>query len=63
MDKKIAVCSCTETGYDVTALLLANGIKISYFVSITHEQASKLKVSGYKSFETLSKTLFDERSG
>ena len=46
MDKKIAVCSCTETGYDIADFLLINDIKISYFVSITPEQASKLKVSG-----------------
>jgi len=55
MDKKIVVCSCSETGYDIADFLLINDIKISYFVSITPEQASKLKVSGYKSFETLSK--------
>ena len=32
MDKKIAVCSCTETGYDIADFLLINDIKISYFV-------------------------------
>ena len=73
MDKKIVVCSCSETGYDIADFLLINDIKISYFVSITPEQASKLKVSGYKSFETLSKKynipiyypklFFDERRG
>ena len=33
MDKKIVVCSCSETGYDIADFLLINDIKISYFVS------------------------------
>jgi methionyl-tRNA formyltransferase len=55
MNKKIVLCSCSEAGYDIADFLLINGIKISYFVSITSEKASKLKISGYKSFEELSK--------
>jgi methionyl-tRNA formyltransferase len=55
INKKIVLCSCSEAGYDVADFLLINGIKISYFISIRPEQASKLKISGYKSFEVLSK--------
>ena len=54
MDKKIVVCGCTEFGHDVVNHLLLNGIKISYFVSLNSEQANSAKVSGYKSFESLS---------
>ena len=55
MNKKIVLCSCSEAGYDIADFLLINDIKISYFVSITSEKASKLKISGYRSFEELSK--------
>ena len=55
INKKIVLCSCSEAGYDIADFLLINGIKISYFISIRPEQASKLKISGYKSFEVLSK--------
>ena len=55
MDKKIVVCSCTEFGYEIVDFLLANGISISYLVSLSPEQAIQYKVSGYKSFEPLSK--------
>ena len=55
MDKKIIVCSCTEFGYEIVDFLLANGISISYLVSLSPEQAIQYKVSGYKSFEPLSK--------
>ena len=54
-NKKIVLCSCSESGYDIADFLLNNNIKISYFVSIRPELASKLKISGYKSFELLSK--------
>ena len=55
MDKKIVVCSCTEFGYEIVDFLLANGVTISYLVSLSPEQAIQYKVSGYKSFESLSK--------
>ena len=55
MDKKIVVCSCTEFGYEIVDFLLANGVSISYLVSLSPEQAIQYKVSGYKSFEPLSK--------
>ena len=53
MDKKIVVCGCTDSGYDVVNHLLINGIKITHIVSLTPEQAKNSKVSGYKSFESL----------
>ncbi len=55
MNKKIVVCGCTEFGYDVTDHLISQGIPIAQIVSLNPEQAEKSKVSGYKSFETLSK--------
>ncbi|MDC0211816.1 formyltransferase family protein [Candidatus Nitrosopelagicus sp.] len=54
MNKKIVVCGCTEFGYDVTNHLISQGIQISHIISLNSEQAEKSKVSGYKSFETLS---------
>ena len=54
MEKKIVICGCTEFGYDVVNHLLINGIKITHIVSLTPEQAKTSKVSGYKSFESLS---------
>ena len=32
MDKKIVVCGCTDSGYDVVNHLLINGIKITHIV-------------------------------
>lgn len=53
--KKIVMCGCHESGWEVINYLLEKGVKIDKFVSITKEKAKKLNVSGYKSFEDLSK--------
>lgn len=54
-NKKIVMCGCHESGWEVIKYLLENGIRISHFVTITKEKAEKAKVSGYKSFEDLAK--------
>lgn len=54
-DKKIVICGCTETGVDVLNYLLDHQIKIAYIVSLTESQSIKYKVSGYCSFEDISK--------
>jgi methionyl-tRNA formyltransferase len=53
--KKIVMCGCHESGWEVVKHLLENGIRIDKFVTITKEKARKLNVSGYKSFEDLAK--------
>jgi methionyl-tRNA formyltransferase len=53
--KKIVMCGCHEHGWEVVKYLLENGVRIDKFVSITKEKAKKLNVSGYKSFDDLSK--------
>lgn len=55
MNKKIVVCGCTEFGYDVAHHLISQGIEINQIVSLNSEQAKKWNVSGYFSFEKLSK--------
>lgn len=55
IDKKIVICGCTETGVDVLHYLLEHQIKITYIVSLTESQAIKYNVSGYCSFEDISK--------
>jgi len=52
---KIVICGCTEVGVDVLAYLLENNIKISHIVTLTASQAIRYKVSGYCSFEEISK--------
>ncbi|HXH18124.1 MAG TPA: formyltransferase family protein [Chitinophagales bacterium] len=52
-DKKLVMCGCHEAGWDIIRFLLKNGIKFSYFVTITEEKALQQKVSGYKSFYNL----------
>jgi len=54
MNKKIVLCGCTESIFDIADYLLSKNISISYFVSLNTEQAQKYKVSGYYSFENLS---------
>lgn len=54
-DKKIVMCGCTEAGINMIDYLFSNGIIISYFVSLTPEQAQQYQVSGYVSFEEVSK--------
>lgn len=55
MNNKIVMAGCHQSGWEKIKYLLLNGIKISYFVSLTSEQAEKYRVSGYKSFEDLAK--------
>ena len=49
------MCGCLESGANMVDYLLSNGVTISYFVSLTPEQAKKHNVSGYISFIELSK--------
>ena len=55
MDSKIVICGCTEAGFETLEFLLEQNITISYIVSLDDEQAKKWNVSGYCSFEKLSK--------
>jgi methionyl-tRNA formyltransferase len=55
MKKKIVMCGCKQNGIDVLEYLLNHEIDISYIVSLTPEQAQKSEVSGYASFENISK--------
>ena len=53
--KKIVMCGCLESGVNMVDHLISHGITISYFVSLNSEQAKKHNISGYHSFEDLSK--------
>lgn len=55
MSLKIVMCGCAEVGAEMVDYLVANGISISHFVSITEEQAKKNKVSGYCSFDKIAR--------
>ena len=55
MNSKIVICGCTEAGFETLEFLLEQNITISYIVSLNDEQAKKWNVSGYCSFEKLSK--------
>lgn len=55
IDKKIVMCSCSTFSLEMIDYLIENGIKISYFVSLTPEQAIKYNVSGYHSYEEISR--------
>jgi len=54
-NKKIVMCSCTVFSLEMVDYLVKNGIKISYFISLTPEQAMLYNVSGYHSYEEISK--------
>lgn len=53
--KKIVMCGCLESGWEVIKDLLEAGIKISWFVTITPGKAKKAMVSGYADFTDLAK--------
>ena len=53
--KKIVMCGCAEYGVDMIDYLFSNDIQISNFVSLTPVQGEKYNVSGYRSFEDVSK--------
>ena len=55
MNSKIVICGCTEAGFETLEFLLEQNIAISYIVSLNDEQAKKWNVSGYCSFDKLSK--------
>ena len=55
MNSKIVICGCTEAGFETLEFLLEQNITIDYIVSLDEEQAKKWNVSGYCSFEKLSK--------
>ena len=55
MDSKIVICGCTEAGFETLEFLLEQNITISYIVSLDNKQAKKWNVSGYCSFDKLSK--------
>jgi len=55
MNSKIVICGCTEAGFETLEFLLEQNITISYIVSLNDEQAKKWNVSGYCSFDKLSK--------
>ena len=49
----IIFCACTDTGLDVLNFLISKEIKISYIISLDHDQAVRYKVSGYASFSEI----------
>tara|TARA_B110001454_G_scaffold218234_1_gene245675 strand:+ start:3503 stop:4414 length:912 start_codon:yes stop_codon:yes gene_type:complete len=49
------MCGCLESGVNMVDHIISHGITISYFVSLNSEQAKKHNISGYHSFEDLSK--------
>jgi methionyl-tRNA formyltransferase len=51
--KKIVMCGCHESGWDLVKILLDHGITFSYFVTISPQKAEEQNVSGYCSFEDL----------
>ena len=55
MNSKIVICGCTEAGFETLEFLLEQNITISYIVSLDNKQAKRWNVSGYCSFEKLSK--------
>jgi len=52
---KIVMCGCTRSGIEISQELLKNGLDISYFVTLTEQQAITAQVSDYHSFENISK--------
>jgi len=55
VNKKIVFVGCHEYGYEIINYLISNGIEISHIVSLNEEQAKLSYVSGYCSFDTISK--------
>jgi len=55
MESKIVVCGCTEAGIETLQFLIEQNIIIKHIVSLNEDQAKKWNVSGYSSFEQLSK--------
>lgn len=54
-DKKIVMCGCHEAGVHLIEFLISKGIKFSYFVTLTEEQAQINKVSGYFDYSSIAK--------
>ena len=52
-NKKIIYLNCIESGYDLLESLLRAGVVIDHVISLSPEQASRHKVSGYKDFSPL----------
>ena len=52
-DAKIVMCGCCEVGYYLVQDLINAGVKFSYFVILTPEQAQQYNVSGYRDFHPL----------
>jgi methionyl-tRNA formyltransferase len=52
-DKRLVMCGCAESGWDLTRILLEIGMRFQYFVSISKEKAEQQQVSGYKDFSDL----------
>jgi len=50
---KICMVGCGEVGYHIVKNLIEEGLKFSYFVTLTKDQAIKNKVSGYIDFSDL----------
>ena len=54
-NKKIVMCGCHEAGILLINSLIEEGVKFSYFVSLTPEQGQKYKVSGYFDYSEIAK--------
>ena len=55
MDFKVVMCGCTAMGIDVLNHLLSHNISITHIVSLNEKQSLDWNVSGYSSFENISK--------
>ena len=54
-NKKIVMCGCHIAGKKIVESLIEEGIKFSYFVCLTEEQATTHNISGYYNYTTLAK--------
>ena len=60
MDFKVVMCGCTEMGIDVLNHLLSHKIPITHIVSLNEKQALDWNVSGYSSFDNISKNVVEQ---
>lgn len=54
-NNSIVMCGCHEAGVPLIKFLISKGVRFSYFVTITEEQAKKNKVSGYFNYSEIAK--------
>lgn len=52
-EKRVVMCGCHIAGKEVIEEIIKSGLIISYFVTLTPEQALKYKISGYMDYREL----------